>query len=162
MACPWQGGVGRLKELLIVYHTQSGATLQLAHAALDGARSEADCRSLMLPAFEAGADDLRAADGLVLCTPENFGYISGGMKDFFDRTFYAVQAEQLNRACALIISAGNDGSGALRQMQRILRGYPMREVVEPLVLHGPPDPAALLKAYETGAALAAGLALGIF
>ena len=146
----------------MVFHTQSGATGQLARAVFEGACSEPECRSRILPALEAGVSDLRRADGVVFCTPENFGYISGGMKDFLDRTFYALEGEERIRSCAILISAGNDGSGALRQIQRILRGYPMREVAEAIVIRGVPDADALQQAHDTGAALAAGLALGIF
>lgn len=151
-----------MKRLLIVYHTQSGSTEQLALAVDDGAREEGGCERRLLRAMEASAADLRWADGVVFCTPENFGYASGGMKDFLDRSFYAVMEAALNRAFALVVSAGNDGSGAVRQMQRILRGYPMREVAEPLIVRGPPQDADLQRARELGAALAAGLALGIF
>lgn len=151
-----------MKELLVVFHTQSGATARLARAVFNGAGAEAECRCRILAAMEAGVDDLRRADGVVFCTPENFGYVSGGMKDFLDRTFYALQDSGAIRAFALVISAGNDGSGAVRQMQRILRGYPMREVAEPLIVRGPPDEAALARASEIGESLAAGLALGIF
>jgi multimeric flavodoxin WrbA len=151
-----------VKELLVVFHTQSGATARLARAAFEGACTESDCCSRILPALEAGVADLRRADGVLFCTPENFGYISGGMKDFLDRTFYSLQGGERIRSCAILISAGNDGTGAVRQMQRILRGYPMREVAEAVLIRGVPDEAALQRAHELGAALAAGLALGIF
>ena len=151
-----------MKKLLLVYHSQSGSTERLARAALAGAREEAEIDVRCLRAAEAGATDLRWCDALLLATPENFGFMSGGIKEFLDRTFYAASAQQLNRACALIVSAGNDGSGAVRQLQRILRGYPMREVAEPLIVRGEPGPLELERAADTGRALAAGLALGIF
>ena len=151
-----------MRELLIVYHSQSGSTARLAREVFEGASTEPQCRTRLLPALEAGVPDVRRAQGVVFCTPENFGYISGGMKDFLDRTFYALQGGQQSWSCAILVSAGNDGSGALRQMQRILRGYPMREVSEALLIRGVPDEDALLRARETGAALAAGLAMGIF
>lgn len=151
-----------MKHLLVVFHSQSGATARLAAAALEGAHAETECGSRMLPALEAGVEDLRKADGVLFCTPENFGYMSGAMKDFLDRTYYALQGEAKVRACAFIISAGNDGSGAVRQLQRIVKGYPMREVADPLIVRGPPDEASLTQARDIGAALAAGLAMGIF
>lgn len=151
-----------MKHLLIVYHTQSGSTERLARALHAGAAEDGSCGLQLLRATEASAAELRRADGVAFCTPENFGYVSGGMKDFLDRTYYVVAAEQLNRAYALVVSAGNDGSGAVRQMQRILRGYPMREVAEPLIVRGPPQEQDLQRAHELGAALAAGLGLGIF
>jgi multimeric flavodoxin WrbA len=151
-----------VKRLLVVYHTQSGSTARLACAAAAGARAEEGVETLLLRAAEAGAAELRAADAVLFCTPENFGYLSGGMKDFLDRTFYAVSPDGRSRACAAIVSAGNDGSGALRQLERILRGYPMRFVAEPLIVRGEPRAGDLAAARDVGSALAAGLALGIF
>jgi len=151
-----------VKRLLVVYHSQSGSTERLAHAAVAGAREEAEVEVRWLRAAEAGAADLAWCDALLLATPENFGFVSGGLKEFLDRTFYAASAQQLNRAVALIVSAGNDGSGAVRQLARILQGYPLREVAEPLIVRGEPGAADLERAADAGRALAAGLALGIF
>ena len=151
-----------MKRLLVVYHSQSGSTERLAHAAVAGAREEAEVEVRWLRAAEAGAADLAWCDALLLATPENFGFVSGGLKEFLDRTFYAASAQQLNRAVALIVSAGNDGSGAVRQLARILQGYPLREVAEPLIVRGEPGAADLERAADAGRALAAGLALGIF
>jgi multimeric flavodoxin WrbA len=151
-----------MKRLLIVYHTQSGSTERLARAAAEGAALEPGTTTTLLRAAEAGSAELRAADGVLFCTPENFGYLSGGMKDFLDRTFYALTPEQRSRAYGLIVCCGNDGSGAVRQLERIVQGYPMRAVAEPLIVRGEPETAQLEAARELGAALAAGLALGIY
>jgi len=153
-----------MKHLLIVYHTQSGNTGTLAQAALDGARDElieaVDVRCLR--AAEAGADDLLWADGLLLGTPENFGYMSGGLKDFLDRTFYAVEGQILSLPYAIFISAGNDGSGALRAIRRIGNGYPFNEVQEPVIARGAVTDADRERCRELGMALAAGLDAGIY
>jgi len=162
MARSPEPGAYAVRELLVVFHSQSGATAGLARAVFEGACREQGCQSRLLPALEAGVADLRHADGVVFCTPENFGSLSGGMKDFLDRTFYALQGEPVSRACAIVISAGNDGTGALRQLQRILPAYPMREVADPLIVRGPPGEDALARASEIGETLATGLALGIF
>lgn len=151
-----------MKRLLVVHHSQSGSTERLAHAAVAGAREEAEVEVRWLRAAEAGAADLAWCDALLLATPENFGFVSGGLKEFLDRTFYAASAQQLNRAVALIVSAGNDGSGAVRQLARILQGYPLREVAEPLIVRGEPGAADVERAADAGRALAAGLVLGIF
>lgn len=150
------------KQLLIVYHSQSGSTERLAHSAARGAREEEGVEVRLLRAAEAGAADLAWCDALLLATPENFGYASGALKEFLDRTFYAASAQQLNRAYALLISAGNDGSGVVRQLTRILRGYPLREVAEPLIVRGEPSSADLQAAHDAGRAMAAGLQMGIF
>ena len=116
----------------------------------------------MLSAAEAGPRDLLWADGLLLGTPENFGYMSGAMKDFLDRTFYPCQGKVESLPYAVFICAGNDGSGALSAIRRIARGYPLREVQEAIVRKGAPDEAVLARCEELGAALAAGLELGVY
>ena len=148
--------------LLIVYHSQSGASASLARAAWQGARNEAGITAAARRAWDAGTDDLAAADGLLLVAAENSGTLSGGMKDFLDRTFYPAIDRGLVLPCTAIISAGNDGRGALAQMQRILSGYPFPVAAEPLILRGEVTPAHLEAATELGQAFAAGLEMGIF
>jgi len=153
-----------MKHLLIVYHTQSGNTHRLARAVLEGATHELieDTDVRFLEAKAAGPDDLLWADGLLVGTPENFGYMSGGMKDFLDRTFYPVEGRILSLPYAIFISAGNDGSGALRAIRRIANGYPFKEVSEPLIAQGEISSEHLARAEELGMTLAAGLEAGIF
>jgi multimeric flavodoxin WrbA len=153
-----------MKHLLIVYHTQSGNTGRLADAVRKGATSdllegvEVRCKK----AAEAGPQDLLWAEALLLGTPENFGYMSGGMKDFLDRTFYPVEGRILSLPYAVFISAGNDGSGALRAIRRIANGYPFQEVQEPLIAQGELTDEHLARAEELGMTLAAGLEAGIY
>ena len=150
------------KRLLIVYHSQSGTTAALAAAVRRGALCEAGVSVNFMRAWDAGSDDLLACDGLLLGLAENSGTMAGGMKDFLDRTFYPVLPHQLNVPYALFVSAGNDGRGAVAQAQRILSGYPMKAVAEPLVLRGEYNEDAAARCEELGQTLAAGLALGIF
>ena len=75
-------------RLLIVYHTQSGGTRTLVERASEGAATIPECELVVLRAADANSDDVLAADGLLLGTPENFGYMSGMVKDFFDRVYY--------------------------------------------------------------------------
>lgn len=149
-------------KLLIVYHSQSGTTAALMAAVSEGALREEGVAVRQLPALEAGTGDLLWCDGVIFGSPENLGYLSGGLKDFFDRTFYPAQPHALNLPYAVVISAGNDGSNALRQLQRIVVGYPMRCVAEPLVLKGEVVSASLERCRELGQAVAAGLSMGIF
>ena len=153
-----------MKHLLIVYHTQTGNTGQLAEAVHRGAGHEllTDIEVRYLLASEAGPDDLLWADGLLLGTPENFGYMSGAMKDFLDRTFYPVEGRILSLPYAIFISAGNDGSGAVRAIRRIANGYPFKEVQEPLIAQGSVTDQHLALAEELGMTLAAGLDAGIY
>ena len=153
-----------MKRLLIVYHTQTGNTGKLAHAVLAGATDEliTEVEVRFLTAAAAGPDDLLWANGLLLGTPENFGYMSGAMKDFLDRTFYPVEGRILPLPYAIFISAGNDGSGALRAIRRIAGGYPFNEVQEPIIAKGEVLDSHLVQARELGMSLAAGLEAGIY
>ena len=152
------------RHLLIVYHTQTGHTEQLINAAYEGATDleVSGVEVLRKRALEAGATDLLWADALILGTPENFGYMSGAMKDFLDRTFYPVEGRIQSLPYALIVSAGNDGTGAVRAITRIANGYPFRAVQEAQICRGEVTEEALGRARELGLALAAGLEAGIF
>jgi multimeric flavodoxin WrbA len=153
-----------MKHLLIVFHTQTGNTEALAQAARRGADNELvnDVDVRFLRASQAGPEDLLWANGLLLATPENFGYMSGALKDFLDRTFYAVEGKILPLPYSVLISAGNDGSGALRAIRRIAGGYPFQEVQEPLVAQGTITNTHLQRAEEIGLSLSAGLEAGIY
>jgi multimeric flavodoxin WrbA len=151
-----------MRRLLIIYHTQGGHTGRMADAVLQGARSETGIETVCKRAFDAGIDDLLGCDGLLIGTPENFGYMSGAIKDFFDRTYYPAEGKTLGLPYALFISAGNDGAGAVREIGRIATGYGWKLVAEPLVARKEVDAAVLAQCEELGNAMAAGLALGIF
>jgi multimeric flavodoxin WrbA len=153
-----------MKHLLIVYHTQTGNTGKLAAAVREGASSELvdDVDVRFLRVREAAAEDLLWADGLLLGTPENFGYMSGAMKDFFDRTFYAVEGRILSLPYAVFISAGNDGTGALSAIRRIANGYPFKEVQEPVIAKAEINDEHLAAAHDLGLALAAGLEANVY
>ena len=150
------------KSLLIVYHSQSGASAKLASAALRGAREELQVDTQLRRAVDVGIADLAAASGLLLVAAENAGFLSGGSKDFLDRVFYPAIERQLVLPYALLVSAGNDGRGAVRQAQRILSGIPFTAAAEPLILRGEPDPASLAQAAELGQAFATGIEMGIY
>ncbi len=153
-----------MKHLLIVYHSQSGHTEAMALATHRGATApDIDgVQVRMLRAFDAGTQDLLWADALLLGTPENFGYMSGALKDFLDRTFYPCEGKIDSLPYAIFISAGNDGTGALAAIRRIANGYPFSEVHEPLIAKGETTEAVLRQCEELGMTLAAGLELGVF
>ncbi len=151
-----------MKSLLIVYHSQSGSSAKLARAATRGARAEVGLQVNVLRAWDAGTADLARADGLLIVAAENSGALCGGMKDFLDRTFYPAIERGLVLPYALLLSAGNDGRGARREVQRIMSGYPFPAATEPVILRGEVAPAHLSASEELGQAFAAGLAMGIF
>ena len=150
------------KSLLIVYHSQSGTCARLAKAARDGAALQQGSAVQVLRAWDAGAQHLVAADGLLLVMAENTGALCGAMKDILDRTFYPAIDRGVVIPCALLISAGNDGRGAQQQALRILSGYPLPQAAEPLILRGEFCAGHADAARELGQAFAAGLAMGIF
>lgn len=163
-----------MKRLLVVYHSMTGAAQQLASAAHSGAQAEDGCTSELIAAAAAEVEHLLAADGYLFVTPENLASMAGRMKDFFDRTYYGVLDRINGRPYATIIAAGTDGDGAARQLQRIATGLRLREIAPSMIVrNGAQTPAQILaakhvdeadlnRARELGAALAAGLASGVF
>ena len=151
-------------RLLIVAHAPSPNTLAMRAAVELGARHDDinDVEVLVKAPLEAVPDDVLNANGVILGTTENLGYMSGALKDFFDRSFYEVEGKLAPLPYAIVINAGNDGSGAQRSIERIANGYPFIRVQEPIIAHGPPDSATLERCAELGGALAAGLELGLY
>ena len=162
------------RTLLVVYHTMTGGSQQMAEATAAGARAEAALQVRLLRAADAGADDLLGADGYVFATPENLAAMSGLMKDFFDRCYYAVLDRINGRPYASLICAGSDGENAARQIDRIATGWRLKAVAAPLIVctHAQTPEAImrpkqigaaeLAQCRDIGAALAAGLALGVY
>jgi len=151
-----------MKTLLIVYHTGGVKTARMAEAVERGAKSEPGVRVVLKRCAQAGPADLLAADGLILGTPENFGYMSGMMKDFLERVFYACEGKVSGRPYALFVGAGQDGSGAVSSVERIVLGLRLNRVHAPVVAVKDLQESHLRQCEELGAAFAAGLALGVF
>jgi len=163
-----------MKSLLIVYHSRTGGARQMAEAAARAAARENEVAVLLLPAVAAQTADLLASDGFLFVCPENLASMSGQMKEFFDRTYYRVLDQLNGRPYAALICAGSDGRNALRQIERIATGWRLRAVAEPFIVctHAQTAEAILAaktipaeqlaRCEEVGAALAAGLAGGIF
>jgi multimeric flavodoxin WrbA len=156
--------MARNRRLLIVYHSQSGSTERMAEAVIAGARDDSvdgvDVR--VRQALDAGPEDLEWCDGFILGTPENFGYMSGAMKVFLDRSYYPCEGRVDGKPFALFIRAGNDGTGALTSIRRILNGLSVREVQDPVMIVGEFDESRLGECAELGLTLAAGLEAGVF
>lgn len=163
-----------MKTLLVVYHSMTGGSEQMARALAEGAVTEAGTKMRLLHASAAKANDVIEADAYAFATPENLAAISGLMKDFFDRCYYPALERINGRPYATLICAGSDGQNAARQIERIATGWRLRQVAAPLIVctHAQ-TPEAILspktigatdlnRCRELGAALAGGLALGIF
>jgi multimeric flavodoxin WrbA len=163
-----------MKTLLIVYHSSTGGTRQIAEAAATAAATEAGLDVRLIEAVRAGPDDVLAADGYLFAAPENLAALSGLMKDFFDRCYYPVLGRINGRPYGLMICAGGDGTNAARQAIRIATGWRLKAVAEPLIVctHAQTPDAILApkvipeieleKCRMLGATLAAGLAMGVF
>ena len=163
-----------MKQLLIVYHTQTGGTLQMARAAAKAATQESSLAVRLEVATAAGPEALLEASGYLFACPENLAAMSGLMKDFFDRTYYPVLDQIQGRPYATLICAGSDGTNAARQIERIATGWRLKPIADPLIVctHAQTpesilapkqiNAADLSRCAELGATIAAGLDLGIY
>ena len=168
------GWVRAVKTLLIVFHSMTGATRQMAHAVASGASHEPGVAVRLLTATEATPADVLAADGYVFATPENLAAMSGMMKDFFDRIYYAALDQVNGRPFVTLVCAGSDGENAVRQIARIATGLRLRQAAAPVIVCTHAQTTAAIAAEKViapndlargealGQALAAGLVLGIF
>jgi len=152
------------KQLLIVSNTPSTNTQALADAAVRGA-SHADIGNIEViyhSPFDATAEDVMNCDAILLGTTENFGYMSGAMKDFFDRIFYPCLEHTEALPYAIFIRAGLDGTGTEIAMQKIISGLKWKQVQDLLLCHGEFKDEFVDQVEELGMSMAAGLEMGIF
>jgi len=152
------------KRLLIVAHAPSPNTKRLVDAVLKGARAPeiSGVEAVHKPPLEAGPDDVLAANAIILGTTENLGYMSGALKDFFDRTYYPVLEKTQGMPYCLYIRAGHDGTGTRRGVETIVTGLRWRAVQEPIILRGAWQEDFIAPCEELGMAMAAGLEAGVF
>ena len=161
-----------MSKLLIIWHSRTGGTEQMAKAASDAASEETETR--LIAAKDAMPEDLLAADGYIFAAPENLAALSGEMKEFFDRCYYPVLGKIEGRPYALMICAGSDGENAVRQAARIATGWRLKTVQDPIIIctHAQTEDqilaqktiseADLQRCKDLGAALGAGLKMGVF
>ena len=163
-----------MKTLLVVYHSLTGGTEQMARSAAEAARAEAGVRVVLKRAVDTVPADLLGADGYLFATPENLAAVAGLMKDFFDRCYYPVLGRIEGLPYGLLVCAGSDGQNAVRQVERIATGWRLKAVAPAIIVctHAQ-SPERILapkvieeqdldRCRELGAALAAGLALGVY
>jgi len=152
------------KKLLIVAHAPSPNTVRLRDELIAGALAfeSGGLEVLALNPFEASAEHVLSAQAIVFLTTENLGYMSGALKDFFDRCYYPCLERTQGLPYALCIRAGHDGAGAKRAVERISIGLRWRAIQEPLICRGPWHEKFLTDCREMGMRTAAGLDAGIF
>lgn len=150
--------------LLIVYAGHPGGRVDRLRQAAEAGIAAAGTNTpvVLRYALECTTDDVLAAAGYLLMTPEHFGYMSGALKHFFDCTYYPTGERTQGRPYALVVSAGNDGTGTVRSVERIVTGYRWNAVAPALVIVGEPSVAQLDAVRELAATLAVGLEAGIF
>lgn len=153
-----------MKRLLLIYGGHEGGRVAAMTQAVQEGLSEwsHDVEVRCLPALQAGVDDLLWSQALLIGTPEHFGYMSGAVKDFFDRTFYPAEGKVESLPYALYVSAGNDGTGAVSSIERIAIGYKWKRVADALIVRGVPTETDFGRCRELGQTMAAGLSAGIF
>jgi multimeric flavodoxin WrbA len=153
-----------MADVLIIFHSQTGNTEKLARAVARGVDAAANASAHLKRADLAVAQDLRDCGAVVICSPEYFGYMAGAVKDFFDRTYEELKDDPAvhKKAFSIVISAGNDGSFALSHIERICKGYRLRQVQKPIVCKGEVTDEALGRCFELGITIAEGLNAGIF
>ncbi len=153
-----------MPQLLIISHTPSDNTQAMTRAVVRGACHDAiigvTVRQLRPP--EAGADDVLSVDAVILGTTENFGYMSGALKDFLERIYYPCLEKTGGLPYCLFVKAGNDGLGAVSSVERIISGLAWKAVQKPLICRGPYTGTCENQAEELGMTMAAGLEAGIF
>jgi multimeric flavodoxin WrbA len=163
-----------MPTIIIVWHSRTGASAALAEAAEAGARSAEIAKMLCVESDMVKPGNLLEADGVIFIGPENLGALSGAMKEMLDRCYYDVIGKVEGRPYAHIVAAGSDGSGAARQLERIVTGWRLKAIAPPLIVNLKADtPEAILaakqvsagdlaRAREIGATLAHGLEIGLF
>ncbi|MCP4599113.1 MAG: flavodoxin [Proteobacteria bacterium] len=153
-----------MHSILVIYHSQASHTEKMAKNVAKGVSSIDDVKLVLKRASEATFEDLLECDGIAIGSPEYFGYMAGMIKDFFDRTYDKARGrkEIFKKPYVVFISAGNDGQGALRSIERICIGYQFKKVHTPLLAKGEIDEEILGKCEELGKTIAAGCSAGIY
>jgi len=149
-----------MPALLVVHHTPSPAMAEMFDAAVSGARTDEvpGVEVIIRPALTAGPADVLGADGYLLGTPANIGYMSGALKHFFDQIYYPCLEAPRRRPFGLYVHGGMDTGGAVRAVESITGGLQGRAIRPPVCVTGPPGKQDLEACWELGALLAAGLA----
>ena len=152
------------KRLLIIAHAPSPNTVRLRDAVAAGALDEeisgvaVDVRG----PFDTEPEHVIGSSGILLFTTENLGYISGALKDFFDRCYYPCLEETQAMPYALMVRAGHDGTGTRRAVETITTGLRWKPVADPLICKGAFDEAFVAQCQELGTMMAAGIEAGVF
>ena len=163
-----------MKTILVIWHSHTGGTAQMVAALVEGARGVDGVRVIERHAVDATAEDALAADAFVFATPECLAMLSGQLKDFFDRSYYALLDRVNGRAYAAMVCAASDGTNAVRQIERIATGLRLRKVADAIIVNTAAQTperilapkqigeSELARCRELGQLLAHGLSIGLW
>jgi multimeric flavodoxin WrbA len=153
-----------MSDILIIFHSQTGNTEKLAESVSRGVAAAENARAVFKRAADTTVLDLKNCKAVIICSPEYFGYMAGAVKDFFDRTYEELKDDPgiWKKPYCVVISAGNDGTGALNHIERICKGYRFKKVQNPIICKGPVTEEILARCCELGSTIAEGVNAGIF
>jgi len=154
--------VSTKKTLLVIYHSQGGTMEKMAKRFITGAGREESVAVVLKQAREATLEDLLGCDAIAIGSPEYFGTMAGMIKDFFDRTYEQAKEKTIGLPFVIFVCAGNDGRGAITQIERLAAGFRWKKIQEHLRIVSPPSEADLQQVEELGETLAAGMDFGIY
>jgi len=142
-----------MANILVVYHSQSGNTEEMAKAVVEGAKRVSGTEIILKKALEATLEDLVNSSGVAIGSPDYFSYMAGAVKDFFDRTFYPSQGKVTGKPCVLFVSGGGGGKRALNSLKRICESFKFRQLGE-VAAAGKPSPGVIAECEKLGEKLA--------
>lgn len=150
------------RTILVIYHSQGGTMEKMAKRFSTGAGREESVAVVLKQAREATLDDLLGCDAIAVGSPEYFGTMAGMIKDFFDRTYEQAKEKTIGLPFVIFVCAGNDGRGAITQIERLAAGFRWKKIQEHLRIVSPPSEEDLQRVEELGETLAAGMDFGIY
>ena len=142
-----------MARILIVFHSQSGNTKAAAEAVAQGAKDIGQTEVVLKEGLQATTEDLLACDAIAVGTPDYFSYMAGGLKDFFDRTYYPTQGSVTDKPCGIFVTHGGGGR-AVDSVKSVCSSFKFKSVVEPVLVKNAPDAEARAALMSLGRALA--------
>ena len=149
-------------KLLIVYHSKSGTVKKMAEAITRGARTESAIKVEVANPFKITPFQVKTSRAIIIGTPENFGYMSGAIKYFYEEIYYECLESTRGLSYALFVAADNDGSGAVSSMKKIITGLGWKDIADPIICKNGVTSKELELCHELGMTIAAGLELGLY
>ncbi len=142
-----------MAKILVIYHSLSGNTEAAARVVAKGARALKGTQVVLKQALKATVDDLLACDGIAIGTPDYFSYMAGGVKDFFDRTFYPTEGKVTKKPCAIFVTHGGGGT-ASKSVESICKTFKFQPVAKTVLVANRPNKEKTAELQQLGRKLA--------